>query len=78
MLSHPTVGYQQIEGLLSHNYLQLPDKFRKGVFNVVQGLGNEVGAALVENSRVKFVSFTGSAATAQKILQAAASRGACE
>lgn len=45
-----------------------------GVFNVVQGLGAEAGVPLVEDSRVKFVSFTGSAATGAKILKATADR----
>lgn len=45
-----------------------------GVFNVAQGLGPEVGAALVADPRVKFVSFTGSLATGSKILKATADR----
>ena len=45
-----------------------------GVFNVVQGLGSEVGRLLTEDPRVKFVSFTGSAATGAKILKATADR----
>ncbi len=43
-----------------------------GVFNVVQGLGAEVGAALVADSRVRRLSFTGSPATARHIGRAAA------
>ena len=46
----------------------------KGVFNAVQGLGGDVGAPLVEDPRVKFVSFTGSAVTGAKILKATADR----
>ena len=46
----------------------LPD----GVFNVVQGLGTEAGAALVANPDVRRISFTGSVPTAQKIGQCAA------
>ncbi len=45
-----------------------------GVFNVVQGLGPEVGSELVENLKVKFVSFTGSATVGSKILKATADR----
>jgi aminomuconate-semialdehyde/2-hydroxymuconate-6-semialdehyde dehydrogenase len=43
-----------------------------GVFNVVQGLGNEAGAALVAHPDVKRISFTGSVPTAQKIATSAA------
>jgi betaine-aldehyde dehydrogenase/5-carboxymethyl-2-hydroxymuconic-semialdehyde dehydrogenase len=43
-----------------------------GVFNVVQGIGEEVGAALVSDSRVRRVSFTGSPETARHIGVAAA------
>ncbi|GII84908.1 5-carboxymethyl-2-hydroxymuconate semialdehyde dehydrogenase [Sphaerisporangium siamense] len=46
----------------------LPD----GVFNVVQGYGEEAGAALVADPRVKRVSFTGSVPTAQRIAAAVA------
>lgn len=42
-----------------------------GVFNVVQG-GGAVGAGLVEDSRVRKVSLTGSVPTGQKVYQAAA------
>lgn len=45
-----------------------------GVFSVIQGLGFEVGPPLIEDPRVKFISFTGSLATAQKILKATAER----
>ncbi len=38
-----------------------------GVLNVVQGLGSEAGAALVEHEDVDLVSFTGSAATGRWI-----------
>ena len=38
-----------------------------GVFNVVQGIGEEVGAALVADPRLARVSFTGSPATARAI-----------
>jgi acyl-CoA reductase-like NAD-dependent aldehyde dehydrogenase len=43
-----------------------------GVFNVVQGLGNEAGAALVAHKDVKRISFTGSVPTAKKIASSAA------
>ncbi|MDX6562115.1 MAG: 5-carboxymethyl-2-hydroxymuconic-semialdehyde dehydrogenase [Gaiellales bacterium] len=38
-----------------------------GVFNIVQGFGEEVGAALVADPRVRRVSFTGSPETARQI-----------
>jgi len=44
-----------------------------GVFNVVTGLGQEAGAALVEHPDVAMVSFTGSDETGAKIASAAAS-----
>ncbi len=43
-----------------------------GVFNVVQGIGDEAGAALVAHPLVRRVSFTGSVPTARHIGQAAA------
>jgi aminomuconate-semialdehyde/2-hydroxymuconate-6-semialdehyde dehydrogenase len=43
-----------------------------GVFNVVQGLGNEAGAALVSHSAVRRIAFTGSPATGRVIGAAAA------
>lgn len=43
-----------------------------GVLNVVQGIGEEVGAALVADPRVRRISFTGSTATARHIGRAAA------
>jgi betaine-aldehyde dehydrogenase/5-carboxymethyl-2-hydroxymuconic-semialdehyde dehydrogenase len=43
-----------------------------GVFNVVQGLGPEAGAALVSHPDVKRIAFTGSPETARKIGTAAA------
>lgn len=45
-----------------------------GVLNVVQGLGGEAGAALVEHPGVDLVSFTGSAATGRSINVTAAKR----
>jgi acyl-CoA reductase-like NAD-dependent aldehyde dehydrogenase len=43
-----------------------------GAFNVVQGIGEEVGAALVGDQRVRRISFTGSPETARHIGRAAA------
>ncbi|MGQ9370609.1 gamma-aminobutyraldehyde dehydrogenase [Azospirillum sp. ST 5-10] len=47
------------------------DLFPPGVFNVVAGRGDSVGAPLVEHPKVRMVSLTGDIATGQKILQAA-------
>jgi acyl-CoA reductase-like NAD-dependent aldehyde dehydrogenase len=44
----------------------------QGVLNVVQGIGEEVGAALVSDPRVRRISFTGSPETARHIGVAAA------
>jgi len=46
--------------------------FPPGVFNIVQGLGSDIGNALVNDPRVKRISFTGSVATARVIGRAAA------
>jgi len=43
-----------------------------GVFNVVQGIGAEVGAALVADPRLRRISFTGSPETARHIGRSAA------
>ncbi|GLW98669.1 aldehyde dehydrogenase [Microtetraspora sp. NBRC 16547] len=43
-----------------------------GVFNVIQGYGEEVGAPLVANPDVRRISFTGSVPTARHIARAAA------
>lgn len=43
-----------------------------GVLNIVQGIGDEVGAALVGDKRVRRISFTGSPETAVHIGEAAA------
>jgi len=43
-----------------------------GVLNVVQGIGEEVGAALVAHPGIARISFTGSVETAQEIARAAA------
>ena len=45
-----------------------------GVVSVLQGTGAEVGAPLVADPRVEFVSLTGSVTTGQKILKATAGR----
>ncbi len=47
-------------------------RFPPGVFNLVQGLGNEVGAALVSDPRVRRISFTGSPETGRFIGEVAA------
>jgi betaine-aldehyde dehydrogenase/5-carboxymethyl-2-hydroxymuconic-semialdehyde dehydrogenase len=47
-------------------------QFPPGVFNVVQGFGEEVGAALVRDPRVRRISFTGSPETGRLIGEAAA------
>lgn len=52
--------------------LVLEAGFPPGVFNVVQGLGSEIGAALVNDDRVRRISFTGSPATGRSIGVAAA------
>ncbi|MBU0557143.1 MAG: aldehyde dehydrogenase [Alphaproteobacteria bacterium] len=46
--------------------------FPPGVFNIVQGLGAEVGNALISDPGIKRISFTGSVATARVIGKAAA------
>ena len=46
--------------------------FPDGVWNLAQGIGEEVGAALVTDPRVKRITFTGSPATARHIGRAAA------
>lgn len=45
-----------------------------GAFNVVTGLGVEAGKALVENERVRRISFTGSVETGREVLMAAGKR----
>jgi len=46
--------------------------FPQGVFNIICGRGETVGAPLVEHPLVRMVSLTGDVATGQKILQAVA------
>ncbi|MDH4323232.1 MAG: gamma-aminobutyraldehyde dehydrogenase [Betaproteobacteria bacterium] len=46
--------------------------FPKGVFNIIAGRGESVGAPLIEHPLVRMVSLTGDVATGQKVLQAAA------
>ncbi len=48
----------------------------KGVFNMVYGAGETVGAALVEHRDVRGISFTGSVEVARLIMQKCAARGA--
>ncbi|MGE5258827.1 MAG: aldehyde dehydrogenase family protein [Hyphomicrobiales bacterium] len=45
-----------------------------GVLNIIQGLGEEAGTALVADPRVAVVSFTGSTAVGRQIAQVAGSR----
>lgn len=45
-----------------------------GVFNVVQGLGNVAGKALIEDERVSLISFTGSTAVGLEIAKKASER----
>src|SRR5215208_5515816 len=47
--------------------------FPPGVFNIVQGIGEEAGAALVSHPLLKRISFTGSPETGRHIAGAAAS-----
>ncbi|HEY6792357.1 MAG TPA: 5-carboxymethyl-2-hydroxymuconate semialdehyde dehydrogenase [Trebonia sp.] len=44
----------------------------EGVFNIVHGIGEEAGAALVAHPRVPLISFTGETTTGQVIMRAAA------
>lgn len=46
----------------------------EGVFNVVNGYGGEAGSALVDDPRVRRISFTGSVESGRKVLQKAATR----
>lgn len=52
--------------------LTLDAGFPPGAYNLVQGIGEEVGAALVADPRVRRITFTGSPATARHIGRAAA------
>ncbi|HVA53978.1 MAG TPA: aldehyde dehydrogenase [Acidimicrobiales bacterium] len=52
--------------------LVLEAEFPPGVFNLVQGVGDEVGASLVADARVRRISFTGSPETGRRIGVAAA------
>ncbi len=52
--------------------LALEAGFPPGAYNLVQGIGSEVGAALVVDPRVRRISFTGSPATGRVIGKAAA------
>lgn len=46
----------------------------KGVVNIIFGLGGEAGQAIVENSEVKVVSFTGGTVTGRKISETSAAQ----
>lgn len=52
--------------------LVLEAEIPPGVFNLVQGIGDEVGASLVADPRVRRISFTGSPETGRRIGVAAA------
>ncbi len=52
--------------------LTLDAGFPTGTYNLVQGVGSEVGAALVADPRVRRITFTGSPATGRHIGRAAA------
>ena len=62
--------------LSAHLFAEVCDEvgLPRGVLNVVQGLGSEAGAALVEHPGVDLVSFTGSAATGRWIAETAGRR----
>jgi len=49
----------------------------RGLYSAVQGLGPEVGTALVEDSHVDLVSFTGSVATGRMIQKTVSGRPTC-
>src|SRR5207237_1523165 len=48
--------------------------FPAGVFNLVMGPGRAVGQALLDSKDVDAITFTGSVATGQRLLDAAATR----
>ncbi|WP_448569933.1 gamma-aminobutyraldehyde dehydrogenase [Thermus sp.] len=50
----------------------LSEIFPKGVINIVHGRGATVGQRLIEHPKVDMISLTGSVATGEKVLQAAA------
>ncbi|MFY9552979.1 MAG: aldehyde dehydrogenase family protein, partial [Thermoanaerobaculia bacterium] len=50
----------------------VPDLFPPGVFNVITGHGEPVGAGLVRHPRVNMVSLTGDVATGKEVAKAAA------
>lgn len=58
--------------LLELAALALEAGFPKGVFNVVTGFGNEIGAALIDHKLVAKVAFTGGDQGGQKVAEAAA------
>jgi betaine-aldehyde dehydrogenase/5-carboxymethyl-2-hydroxymuconic-semialdehyde dehydrogenase len=52
--------------------LTLEAEIPEGVFNVVQGIGEEAGATLVADGRLRRVSFTGSSETGRLVAESAA------
>jgi acyl-CoA reductase-like NAD-dependent aldehyde dehydrogenase len=60
--------------IISRTALQNPE-FR-GVFNLVMGVGSQVGQTLVASPRVQAVSFTGSVGTGRRLIATCAARGA--
>ena len=64
----------ELSPLSSHLFAQLIDEagYPKGVFNLVDGLGIEVGAAIASHPDIDMVSFTGSTAAGIAVSKAAA------
>jgi aldehyde dehydrogenase len=50
-------------------FREMADLLPPGVFNLVTGLGGDIGEALVTDPRVRKIAFTGSRATARKLMQ---------
>ncbi len=64
----------ELSPLSSHLFAQMVDEagYPKGVFNLVDGLGPEVGAAISSHPDIDMVSFTGSTAAGIAVSKAAA------
>jgi aldehyde dehydrogenase (NAD+) len=64
----------ELSPLSSHLFAQMIDEagYPKGVFNLVDGLGIEVGAAIASHPDIDMVSFTGSTAAGIAVSKAAA------